>query len=227
MIKEKLRLLKRKMTGGCKNSYAQHGEDLLLNMLFNQKKRGFYVDVGAYHPRYLSNTYYFYKRGWRGINIDATAGSMKAFKRWRPRDVNIEAAISDKEEELSFYHFKHPSLNTFFQEQAEEQKRLQPFLGEKRIKTLTLSSLLDRHLPPEAEIDFLSIDAEGFDLKVLLSNDWARFVPKVIVIEKNGFELAHAKEEEICLFLEKKKYRLSHVMMHNLFFIHDSALEPV
>ena len=64
-------------------SYSQEGEDMILRRLFETRRRGFYVDVGAHHPRRFSNTYYFYRQGWSGINIDAAPGSMKLFDRLR------------------------------------------------------------------------------------------------------------------------------------------------
>jgi hypothetical protein len=74
-------------------SYAQEGEDMVLRRIFEDQPLGFYVDVGAHHPVRFSTTYFFYRRGCRGINIDATPGSMDAFRRLRPRDINLEVAI--------------------------------------------------------------------------------------------------------------------------------------
>ena len=99
-------------------SYSQEGEDLILNRFFNNKENGFYVDVGAHHPRRFSNTYSFYKKGWRGINIDALPGSMVAFNKERPNDINLEIGISKKESELLYYMFNEPALNTFSETEA-------------------------------------------------------------------------------------------------------------
>lgn len=76
-------------------SYAQQGEDLILREILNYASTGFYVDVGAHHPFRFSNTYLFYKQGWRGINIDAMPGSMTLFHRFRPRDINIECGVAN------------------------------------------------------------------------------------------------------------------------------------
>ena len=47
-----------------KKSYAMEGEDVFLDFLFGENKRkGFYIDVGAHHPKKISNTYFFYKKG--------------------------------------------------------------------------------------------------------------------------------------------------------------------
>jgi hypothetical protein len=80
---------------------------------FNRGKKGFYVDVGAHHPLRFSNTYLFYKKGWRGINIDATPGSMKLFNKIRPEDTNIESPVSNTHRKMSYYIFDEPALNSF------------------------------------------------------------------------------------------------------------------
>ena len=43
-------------------SYSQEGEDMILRRIFERKKTGFYIDIGAHHPKRFSNTYYFYKK---------------------------------------------------------------------------------------------------------------------------------------------------------------------
>ena len=57
-------------------SYSQEGEDMVLRSFFEGQKnyKGFFVDVGAHHPYRFSNTLHFYKKGWRGINIDPQPG---------------------------------------------------------------------------------------------------------------------------------------------------------
>lgn len=101
------------------SSFSQEGEDLILHRLFQDyehitktKLEGFYIDVGAHHPIRFSNTFSFYVKGWSGINIDPTPGGMEAFRNIRPRDVNLELAVSDKKEKLKFYLFEEPALNT-------------------------------------------------------------------------------------------------------------------
>ena len=84
---------------------------MILNRFFERKRNGFYVDVGAHHPKRFSNTYTFYKKGWRGVNIDAMPGSMEKFKKIRPRDINLEFAISNKNGTLVYHMFNEPALN--------------------------------------------------------------------------------------------------------------------
>ena len=61
-----------------KKTYSMDGEDLFIDNFF-KNKRGLYVDVGAYHPLELSNTYLLYKRKWEGINIDINSLSIEYF----------------------------------------------------------------------------------------------------------------------------------------------------
>ena len=102
-------------------AFSQEGEDLILARVFETQPQGFYVDVGAHHPTKFSNTHYFYLRGWHGINIDATPGSMAAFRKSRPRDINIETAIAEQQTKLAFHIFNDPALNTFDSALAKER----------------------------------------------------------------------------------------------------------
>jgi hypothetical protein len=77
-----------------------------LSHILRLKPVGFYVDVGAYHPIRVSNTWLFYLKEWRGINIGASPGSMRRFKKIRPNDTNLEVAISNTDGELTFYQMK-------------------------------------------------------------------------------------------------------------------------
>lgn len=169
-----------------RHGFGQEGEDLVLAEFFEGKRNGFYVDVGAHHPKRFSNTYHFYRfRGWRGINIDAMPGSMKAFHRSRPNDISIEAAVSDSAEELTYFVFNETPLNTFDPALAAERngKKGYYIVGQIPIRTQRLEKILEEYLPPGTEIDFLTVDVEGFDLKVLHSNDWNRFRPTVVLVE--------------------------------------------
>ncbi len=207
-------------------SYSQHGEDLLLRALLGPRTHGFYVDVGAHHPKFLSNSYYFYRRGWRGINIDPIPDVMGKFRRARKKDINLELALSEKRGTSTLYQFSDSCRNTLCHETAEELKQ-DPnfvFLNEQQISTDTLAQVLDEHLPPDTQIDFLSIDAENWDLPILKGNDWSRFRPAVIIVEVNHFSLLDPEKNDVYQFLLQQGYHLAYVVMTNLFFVSDPSL---
>jgi len=166
-------------------SYSQEGEDMVLRRTFEAQPIGFYVDIGAHHPERFSNTHFFYCRGWRGINVDAMPGSMEAFARQRPGDINVEAAVSDQKQTLTYFIFKESALNGFNRELSLERahKHGLSIIREIPITPVTLAELLEKHLPLGRQIDFLTVDVEGLDMNVLRSNDWERFRPEVVLVE--------------------------------------------
>ena len=147
-----------------KRYYSACGEDAILNYLFKEKKKGFYVDVGACEPVRFSNTYIFYLKGWNGINIDAMPGSVNSFKKIRPRDINIEAAVSNTEEILTYYEIGGAkSMNTFCLGSIKNFGVEKSITNKRKIKTKKLSQILNNYLSNNQPIDFLSVDCEGFE----------------------------------------------------------------
>lgn len=204
-------------------SYSQEGEDMILRRLFEKQKTGFYVDVGAHHPKRFSNTYFFYKKGWSGINIDAMPNSMKIFNKIRPRDINIEKPISDKKQVLTYYAFNEPALNGFSKELSDKRNGQGSYFLEstKDIETSTLDEILDENLPKNQEIDFLSIDVEGLDFMVLKSNNFEVYAPKVILIEILGSSLKDLERNEISNYLKQYKYTIYAKAINTVIFISD------
>lgn len=204
-------------------SYAGEGEDRVMYRLLqcDSRSSGFYVDVGAHHPQRYSNTFAFYQKGWSGINIDARPGAMALFNRDRPRDINLERAISDVRQTLTYYEFNDPALNGFCAELASKHNGLAHFkiVGTRPIQTVTLAEVLDQHLPAGQAIDFLTIDVEGMDGAVLRSNDWDRFRPAWVLAEDLEFPgLERAMQSEVVRYLHQHGYELFSKTYNTLFF---------
>jgi FkbM family methyltransferase len=202
-------------------SYSQEGEDRILDNIFEGKRDGMFVDVGAHHPRRFSNTFFFYKLGWRGINIDAMPGSMEAFRRYRPGDINLEIGVSLTNGHQTYYMFNEPALNGFDKELATSRNGLREYriVETKQINTRTLSSILDEFLLIGQTIDFLNVDVEGLDLEVLQSNDWSRFRPTIVIAESLlNLPLTRINEDLIYIFMRENGYRLIAKTTRDMFF---------
>ena len=208
IIKLLIRLKERHFDGYFHKSYSQEGEDMILRRIFENQIKGFFVDVGAHHPKRFSNTYFFYKIGWNGINIDAMPGSMKAFEQCRPRDINIEKPISSKKQVLTYYAFNEPALNGFSKEISESRDGLNGYQIDftKDIETVTLEHVLDLNLPAKQIIDFLSVDVEGLDFDVIKSINFEKYRPRVILIEMLGASLSEIGSSEISKYLAAQNY---------------------
>jgi FkbM family methyltransferase len=202
-------------------SYSQEGEDMILRRLFEMKNNGFYLDVGAHHPKRFSNTYFFYKKGWRGINIDAMPGSMKSFNKIRSRDINIEKPISKDKCILKYYAFNEPALNGFSKELSllRDESENYKILFTLDIETVTLEDVLNQYLPKNQVIDFLSVDVEGLDFDVLKSINLDKYRPKVILVEILGRTISEIYNDPIYSFLVNENYILYSKAVNTVFFV--------
>jgi FkbM family methyltransferase len=190
-----------------RKSYSQEGEDLILARVFEQVERGFYVDVGALDPKRFSNTHLFYQKGWSGINIDATPGSMEQFKHIRPRDINLEIAISATKKTMTFFVFNESALNSFDRELSKSRNKGNYHIQEEiQISTQTLKEVLAKYASPKQKISFLSVDVEGLDLEVIQSNDWNQFRPEYVLIECLDLDFKQITENSVYQFMCEHGY---------------------
>lgn len=206
--------IRRLVLGHDVNTYyfSQSGEDAILKAFFyhrlENREKGFFVDIGAFHPTHGNNTYFFYINGWNGINVDAAPGSMKPFKKIRKRDINIETGIAKTEGNLNFYYLgKNSSMNSFSEKFIVEDRKIENSVERViQIPTIRLDTLLDKYLPANQKIDFMSIDVEGMDIEILESNNWAKYSPNVIVIEMQAKKLNEVFDNPINSYLNSVGY---------------------
>jgi hypothetical protein len=192
-----------------RKTYSMNGEDIFIDNYF-KKKKGFFVDVGAYHPLELSNTFLLHKKGWNGINIDINSLSIDYFNYVRPNDTNINIAVANKSLKKTIYYQKEKSaLNTLNLKIAN--KHFSGNFQKKKINCDTLTSIIKKTKFKERKISFLNIDAEGSDFEVLKSLNLSKYRPKLICIEIiDNFKPSKklVKKNKIYKFLIQKKYRL-------------------
>ena len=203
-------------------SYAQEGEDIVLRRILGRRDRGFYVDVGAHHPRRFSNTYLFYKSGWNGINVEPNPASIRHFRRERPRDINLQVGISEVPGLATYYEFDEPALNTFDRETVEHRLRDTPYrlVRSTEVPLRRLDEVLRAHLPTDRAIDFLTVDVEGSDLSVLKSNDWTLFRPACVLAEVlHADSLEQVLGGDVARFMQERGYVLFAKTMNTLFFL--------
>ena len=163
-------------------TYAQNGEDIILERLLRETKAGFYVDVGAWDPTVHSVTRHFYDRGWRGVNIEPIGSRLALFVRDRSRDVNLQLAIGPSEGSLVFHECEEESyLSTLSEDVAAGMRRRGLTLRSYNVKVAPLSAILNEYAPDT--IDFLKIDVEGFEGQVLGTLDLKRTRPRILVVE--------------------------------------------
>ncbi|MEJ0081040.1 MAG: FkbM family methyltransferase [Puia sp.] len=196
------------------NSKSQFNEDLIIDLLLQKKSKGFYIDVGANHPVFNSNTKKFYDRGWNGINIEPNPVAFSKVFAGRPMDINLNVAISDKNShDLTLFNVGQDTTLSSLDKNAalEMSVRMNLPIHELSVKVRTLASVLEEF--KISDIDFMSVDAEGHDLSVLKSSDWVKFRPTLVIVESNN------EFDSIVEFLDKKDYLHIYSNYFNSFFM--------
>ena len=151
------------------------------NYILPFKKKGFYIDIGCYHPLKYSQTYKLYKLGWSGINLDISKESIDLFESFRSKDKNLNIGISNKAGFENFYFTKKISTtnslnNKYLKESINFKKK---FL--RKIQTQTIDQLFEEN--NISEVDFLKIDCEGMDLSIIKTLDFSKYKINFLSIE--------------------------------------------
>lgn len=206
-------------TGEARLHFSQLGEDAIIWHHFASRKNGFYVDVGCHHPFRYSNTALLHVvNGWTGINIDLDERAIAAFKAARPGDINLQMAVGAEEGEATATVFEDGAVNTLDKEAADYQAKQRKVVAVNRVRVRPLAAILREYLPPGRRIDFLDVDAEGWDQMILSSNDWTQFRPEMIAVEAHGFDLNNPSASETFRFMGSQGYRLvSHALITSLY----------
>lgn len=160
-------------------SFSFFAEDGLLSHLC-PLPNGFYVDVGAYHPRMHSNTYKLYLKGWRGLTIEPNPDAAAAFRSARPRDRHLTIGIAEHRAVLTYHRFRDATQNTFDDDRADIVASEKT--GDVSIACMPLNDVFEEHCQGR-HVDLLNVDCEGRDLEVIRSLDWRRHRPTAVIVE--------------------------------------------
>ncbi|GAA0880884.1 hypothetical protein GCM10009119_38540 [Algoriphagus jejuensis] len=185
-------------------------------------KKPSYLDIGAHHPEFLSNTALFYNKGCRGLNIEPNPILFNEFLIKRKKDINLNIGIGPKEEILDFYCMKDSTLSTFSKKEYDlliSSKKELDYLS--KIKVVPISDVLEKYFDSKFP-DLLSIDVEGLDLEILKTIDFSLFSPKVICVETSGYspDGRGLKNIEMINFLEDQGYfEYSNTYLNSIFVL--------
>ena len=190
--------------------YAEFAEDVMVNRILKKIKKGFYVDIGAYHPYKGSLTYNLYNRKWNGMNLDISKSSIDLFNIARPSDININCAVSEFNGETYYYENSPINQQNSLIPQDENQKKI-------KIQSYKLSEILK--MQNINSVDYINIDTEGNELEVLMGIDFSKINPTLFTIEDNSFDLNNEIKKKKIIFLKEKNYELINIIGVTMFFV--------
>ena len=203
-------------------SYSQKGEDLLLKAYFDEigVKNGCYLDIGCFHPVWISNTHIFHKIGWHGTAVDIDAFKLKAMRLVRGSKIKtIVGAVSHFESGfITIYKFDRiwSDIDTTDLETAKEyQKDGRGTFQAETVENIHINSILESG----PHYNLINIDIEGADISLVNSIDFSRFLPDAILFEDN---VNWGGSIETKKYLENYGYRLLFVSSGSICF----ALPP-
>ena len=208
-----------------RTSYAQEGEDVLLWRLMDRNHAtAAYVDVGCNHAFSMSNTAFFYKRGWSGVAIDPNPAYAADFAKYRRRDTFVNCGIAANEGEMTYYSFEQPLYNTFCPEKASEIDGAHSRIIQKlQIPVRPLRDVLSEIWPDGRELRLLSIDCEGFDLQVLESHNFASYPVEFICIEVDDVAVENSLNSPIASALKNREFIPIAKLCKSLIAVHKEA----
>lgn len=165
-------------------SFAQNGEDVVLNRVLAGIEVGCYIEVGANHPTTDSVSRSFYNRGWSGIAIEPNPMFASLFREERPRDLVIEAAATDAGvDSITLHLIADTGLSTVVDTISGFHSDHGFTVTDVAVPTVRLDDAIRKNGRAEADIHFLMIDTEGAELQVLSSIDLATIRPWILIIE--------------------------------------------
>ena len=169
-----------------KLSYSQCGEDLIIDFLISQLKiSNFkYLDIGAHHPTYISNTFLFYEKGYSGVCIEPDPFLFKTIAKRRSKDkcLNIGVGLNNISS-APFYIMTEKTLNTFSKEEADKyasygKQKIEQIID---LPLIRINDIIKNYFTSVP--DFISLDVEGMDLAILSDFNFTLYRPKVWCIE--------------------------------------------
>jgi len=211
-------------------SYSQSGEDLIINFILSTLgiKSPTYIDIGAHHPFYLSNTAFFYENGSRGVCIEPDPTLFKTIQKYRKNDICLNIGIGlSEEKEADFFIMTSPTLNTFSKEQAIEYESYGNVKIEKvrKISLRNINNIIESYVKKTP--NFVSLDVEGLDYQILKSFDFEKYRPEVFCIETLTYteDKSEKKLTEIIEFMLEKDYMIYADTYINTIFVNRASWE--
>lgn len=162
-----------------KKYYSQFGQDVfVLDNIFKNKQSGFFVDIGGNHPIHCSNTYLLEKNGWSGIAVEPQDSLRNMWKDARSTPC-FNYVIGPENKTMSFIEgLEEDGLSGVegFNKVSKSKNKIE-------VEQITFMKLVQKN--NIKNIDYVSIDVEGYEMEVLKGIDFDSVTIKVLGVEND------------------------------------------
>ncbi len=203
----KLRYLLKYIKDYIRLGFNSDGNSKFSKTILKKIKKGFYVDIGCYHPMKDSHTALLYKNGWKGVNIDISKESIEMFNIFRPKDINLNIGISTKNGyEKGYFEKNISTVSSLDKNYLAKCGRKNLII--KLLKVITLNKLRKKY--NIEKIDFLKIDCESKDAAIIMNSSLkdleCNFLSLELIPEKK-YKSKNIKYNPIKNFLKTSVYK--------------------
>ncbi|MEZ5304514.1 MAG: FkbM family methyltransferase [Verrucomicrobiales bacterium] len=157
-------------------TFSQYAEDAVAWVYLRRyaASPGIYIDAGAFDPVRMSTTLLLHQAGWKGINIDLDPEKISRFQEARPGDHSVACALSDTKGSAKRFRYAEGAFNriTSGEDDSPHEKEV---VDISETETTTLTAVIENSPFRDFQIDYLNVDCEGHDLRVLRGLDFARW----------------------------------------------------
>jgi FkbM family methyltransferase len=151
----------------------------LVREFFRDRPRGFFVEVGANDPKKDSQSWHLEQAGWTGILVEPLPDLAAELRRQRTAQVfEVACSSPDRAGQVMRLHVAGP-FSSFDPNLAVTGMRADRVID---VKVRTLNDVLSEG-NAQVPIDLMSVDVEGHELEVLSGFDFARWKPRLVLLE--------------------------------------------
>jgi FkbM family methyltransferase len=171
-------------------SKSQLGQDTKVLSFYNNKRNGYFIEIGASDGINLSNTYLLETQfNWKGICVEPIPIIYKQLVINRPNSLCYDNAIYNSSNMIVEFDI---AINDELISGISANLDLYKKTVDKNkctinVKTLSLNDLLDKSNAPRF-IEYLSLDTEGSEYEILKTFNFNKYTFGLIDVEHNYVE---------------------------------------